>query len=55
MVVIKIASGKIRGKICTDAQGKTFYSFQNIPYAAPPIGELRFKVKILQFLITSAE
>ncbi|RZC31955.1 uncharacterized protein BDFB_007202 [Asbolus verrucosus] len=39
----EIKDGKIRGKIGIDRQGAKFYSFQNIPYAAPPLGDLRFK------------
>lgn len=44
--IVKIPQGKLKGKMCVDAKGKNFYSFQGIPYAKPPIGELRFKVCI---------
>lgn len=39
-----IEQGKLRGKICKDYNGRPFYSFQGIPYAKPPVGDLRFKV-----------
>lgn len=38
-------SGEIRGKINqTLFDQKLYYSFRGIPYAKPPIDELRFKV-----------
>ncbi|RZB39577.1 venom carboxylesterase-6-like, partial [Asbolus verrucosus] len=37
-------SGIIKGRIATIPQKKSiFYAFQEIPYAAPPVGELRFQ------------
>ncbi|CAG9823351.1 unnamed protein product [Phaedon cochleariae] len=36
-------NGKIRGHILKSSQGKDFYAFQDIPFAAPPIGKRRFK------------
>lgn len=43
-VVVNIEQGRLKGRTRTDYAGKTFYSFQGIPYAKPPLGELRFKV-----------
>lgn len=37
--------GRIEGKAETSINGRTFHSFYGIPYARPPIGEYRFKVK----------
>lgn len=41
---VKVAQGLIRGKISVAEDGTKFNSFLNIPYAKPPVGELRFKV-----------
>lgn len=37
--------GQLRGKIVNNADC-TYYSFQGIPYAKPPLAELRFKVSV---------
>ncbi|KAF5299073.1 hypothetical protein FQR65_LT09431 [Abscondita terminalis] len=41
--VVTIENGSLQGKIKTDYEGNTYYSFQGIPYAKPPVGDLRFK------------
>nr|XP_022908461.1 esterase FE4-like [Onthophagus taurus] len=41
--IVKIEDGELRGSILKDIDGKPFYSFQKIPFAAPPIRSLRFK------------
>lgn len=41
---MSVKQGKLKGKSGIDYEGKTFYSFQGILYARPPIGKLRFKV-----------
>lgn len=43
--LVTVAQGELRGKTGVDYEGGTFYSFQGIPYARAPIGELRFKVE----------
>ncbi|XP_045467758.1 juvenile hormone esterase-like [Harmonia axyridis] len=41
---VETTYGKIRGSFeTTDTEGKGFYAFQSIPFAKPPVGELRFK------------
>ncbi|XP_045467363.1 venom carboxylesterase-6-like [Harmonia axyridis] len=35
--------GRIEGKLDTTVNGKTFYSFEGVPYARPPLGKYRFK------------
>ncbi|XP_025194178.1 venom carboxylesterase-6-like [Melanaphis sacchari] len=40
---VRIKNGAIRGKILKSRDGRDFYSFTAIPYAKPPIDELRFK------------
>lgn len=43
--IVETTSGLVRGrKFTTLFANKEFYSFRGIPYAEPPIGELRFKV-----------
>lgn len=40
---MELPSGKIRGRTEISLnKNVTFYSFQQIPYAKPPIGKLRF-------------
>ncbi|KAK9875452.1 hypothetical protein WA026_007846 [Henosepilachna vigintioctopunctata] len=41
--VIATKFGKVKGKVGTDYLGGKYYSFQGIPYAKAPIGNLRFK------------
>lgn len=38
MTIVKTASGKLRGKQISD-----YYAFLGIPYAKPPVGELRWR------------
>lgn len=45
VVEVDIESGRIRGKrSLTLFREKPYYSFRGIPYAQPPIKDLRFKV-----------
>lgn len=41
---MRVAEGKLRGRSETLLGGEVYYSFKGIPYASPPIGDLRFKV-----------
>ncbi|CAG9865383.1 unnamed protein product [Phyllotreta striolata] len=41
--LVEVHQGKILGHKLTTWQGKPFYAYQEIPYAAPPIGNRRFK------------
>lgn len=41
---LKITKGKIKGQILKSRDGRPYYSYTGIPYAKPPIGDLRFKV-----------
>lgn len=48
---IETSHGPVRGKQNrTLFEKKSFYSFRGIPFAKPPIGELRFKVEIESLL-----
>ncbi|KAF5273127.1 hypothetical protein FQA39_LY07617 [Lamprigera yunnana] len=41
--VVTIRNGALQGCIKEDYHGKPYYNFQGIPYAKPPIDDLRFK------------
>ncbi|XP_078608549.1 putative inactive carboxylesterase 4 isoform X2 [Branchiostoma floridae x Branchiostoma japonicum] len=43
--VVTTASGKVRGTVqyTNDLPDKPVYTFKGIPYAAPPVGDLRFR------------
>jgi carboxylesterase type B len=43
---VTIEQGKLRGSTGTNLRGETFLKFQGIPYAKPPLSELRFKVTL---------
>lgn len=42
--VVEISQGKLKGSILKSRNGRNFGAFQGIPYAKPPINELRFMV-----------
>ena len=46
--VLDIQQGSLRGATWTSLHGKDFCSYQGIPYAAPPVGDLRFRVSTAQ-------
>lgn len=41
---VKLSKGKIKGQILKSRNGRPYYSYTGIPYAKPPVNELRFKV-----------
>lgn len=46
--VVETINGQVRGVLKTTLlKNRTFYSFKGIPYAEPPVGDLRFKVNTL--------
>lgn len=47
---VKTLNGMLCGTTMPTRHGRDIYAFLGIPYAAPPLGELRFKVKISCFL-----
>jgi hypothetical protein len=50
ILVVRTDSGEIRGGVLTTLIIKRlFYSFKGIPYAKPPIGELRYKVEYVLY------
>lgn len=42
--IIRSRSGTIQGTYRKSFTGRMYSSYEGIPYAAPPIGELRFEV-----------
>ncbi|KAJ8920363.1 hypothetical protein NQ315_005227, partial [Exocentrus adspersus] len=42
-LVLELDDGQIKGRVLTTISKTTFYSFQGIPYAEPPVDELRFQ------------
>lgn len=45
MTRVKVSQGELEGALC-DYEGGNYLAFKGIPYAKPPIGELRFKVRL---------
>lgn len=44
-LTVQVKNGQVKGRIQTMLDGSTYYAWQGIPYAAPPVGNLRFQVK----------
>lgn len=43
---VRIDEGRIIGRYMTSLSGKTIRAFMGIPYAEPPVGELRFRAPV---------
>ncbi|XP_045535871.1 juvenile hormone esterase [Papilio machaon] len=43
MVQVRISDGILEGEVTDNKYGGKIYSFRGIPYAQPPLGDLRFK------------
>lgn len=44
--IVQIKNGTIQGSFMKSRKGREFSAFRGIPYALPPLGELRFEVSI---------
>jgi len=42
--IVTVKQGKLQGIFEENVLGSYYLSFKGIPFAAPPVGELRFKV-----------
>ena len=53
-VTVNLSKGKLRGARLDYDFGQYYYAFKGIPYARPPVKELRFKVSIIcQFVFVN--
>lgn len=43
---ITLPLGEIKGRVCKTIYDQTFHSFEGIPFAEPPLGELRFRAPV---------
>lgn len=41
--IVEVRQGKLRGVTSTLPNGSTYHYFKGVPYAKPPVGELRFR------------
>lgn len=44
MVQVEVTEGILEGETINNPFGGTYHSFKGIPFAEPPVGDLRFKV-----------
>jgi hypothetical protein len=44
--LIVLKHGSLKGHRLTSRKGREIFAFQGIPYAKPPVGKLRFKVRV---------
>ncbi|XP_037299218.1 LOW QUALITY PROTEIN: esterase E4 [Manduca sexta] len=44
--IVTVKQGKVKGAVKSLPDGKTYYSFKGIPYAQPPVGNLRFQAPL---------
>lgn len=47
---VELSKGTVQGLHCLSALERPYLSFRSIPYAAPPVGHLRFRVSLIYFL-----
>ena len=47
-VVVDTMQGKLRGFTSWSRDGRPFYEFLSVPFALPPVGDLRFEVRMLE-------
>lgn len=41
---VTVAQGALMGHYLTSRKGRQFVGFQGVPYAKPPLGDMRFRV-----------
>lgn len=49
--IVDTAFGKVEGIIDYSRNGKEIHKYLGIPFAAPPLGDLRYEVKILSLIL----
>lgn len=50
--IVLVKQGKLEGAVLKSALGLSYIGFKGIPFAAPPIGSLRFKVHFRQLSLS---
>lgn len=49
-VIVETKSGKVAGvEVDSILKDEKYYSFLSIPYAEPPVGSLRFMVRVIYY------
>ena len=43
-VILETNQGILKGETLSSRDGRPYYAFYSIPYAEPPVGDLRFQV-----------
>ena len=46
--IVSIGNGRVKGVTEKSFSGIDYFAFHSIPYAKPPVGELRFNVRKIQ-------
>lgn len=55
-LILETKQGKVQGRAFESVLTKTeYYGFLGIPYAKPPLGDLRFRVSILKLFVYSSK
>lgn len=45
--IVQTKNGTLRGVVQRNVENEDYCAFKGIPYAQPPIGDLRFKVSLI--------
>ena len=48
--IVTIKQGCLRGTQVQNIDGGSYFAFKGIPYAKPPVGKLRFSVRLSQVI-----
>lgn len=43
--IVHVADGEVEGVVELSRGGREFYAYKGIPFAKPPVGDLRFQVQ----------
>ena len=49
--IVSTNTGKVKGIVSLSRQHREFYSWRGIPYAEPPLGDLRYEVGVIYYAI----